>query len=229
MLKIYGKQVCEALDEVLDPNHCAVLAIDMQNDLMRSDGKIAQAGNDVSALEAIPPKCASFIDESRALGILIVHVRVVSLPDGLSDSPAMLRAKTVISRTVDFAVEGTWGAEICEEVAPHPGDIVVTKHRSSAFAGTNLDMLLRSNDIRSVVIIGEQTPGCVEATYRDASYFDYYNVLVEDLVTAYRQDLHDASLLVQRARHDVCRSDEVLSAWRRARGVPEAAEALDGR
>jgi nicotinamidase-related amidase len=217
MLEIYGKQVCETLEEVLEPSQCALLAIDIQNDFMLPEGKIAKAGNDVSALTAILPRCAAFIDEARELGVLIVHVRVVSLPDGRSDSPAMLRAKLVISKTVDFAVEGTWGAEICDECAPQPGDLVVTKHRSSAFVGTNLDQLLRSNGVTSVVVIGEQTPGCIEATYRDASYFDYYNVLVEDLVAAYRQDLHEASLLVQKARHDVCTADRVLAIWRDAR------------
>jgi nicotinamidase-related amidase len=217
MLEIYGKQVCETLEEVLEPSQCALLAIDIQNDFMLPEGKIAKAGNDVSALTAILPRCAAFIDEARELGVLIVHVRVVSLPDGRSDSPAMLRAKLVISKTVDFAVEGTWGAEICDECAPQPGDLVVTKHRSSAFVGTNLDQLLRSNGVTSVVVIGEQTPGCIEATYRDASYFDYYNVLVEDLVAAYRQDLHEASLLVQKARHDVCTAEQVLAIWRDAR------------
>jgi nicotinamidase-related amidase len=216
MKEIHGKMVCETLDEVLDPSYTALLAIDIQNDFMRREGKIAQAGNDISALEAILPRCGAFIDEARSLGVLIVHIKVVSLPHGLSDSPAMLRAKTLISNTSDFAVEGTWGAEICEECAPQDGDIVVTKHRSSGFVGTNLDQLLRSNGMQTVVIIGEQTPGCIEATYRDASYFDYYNVLVEDLVAAYRKDLHEASLLIQRARHDVCTSDQVLDIWRRA-------------
>jgi nicotinamidase-related amidase len=119
-------------------------------------------------------------------------------------------------------MEGTWGAEICEECAPLPGEPVVTKHRSSAFTGTNLDMILRSNGVQTVVVIGEQTPGCIEATYRDASYHDYYNVLVEDLVAAYRQDLHEASLLIQKARHDVCTSAEVLDIWQRARSIEPA-------
>src|SRR3989304_1025473 len=106
MLEIEGKLVCETLDELLDPNYSAVLAIDIQNDFMRPEGKIAQAGNDISALQAILPACGRFINEARSLGVLIVHVQVLTLPDGLSDSPAMLRAKKVISGTVDFAMEG---------------------------------------------------------------------------------------------------------------------------
>ena len=88
-------------------------------------------------------------------------------------------------RTGDFCLEGTWGAEISNEVAPLPARLVVTKHRSSAFRGTDLDLLLRSRGIETVVVIGEQTPGCVEATFRDAAYHDYYNVLVEDCVAAF--------------------------------------------
>jgi nicotinamidase-related amidase len=222
MKEIMGKMVCETLDEVLDPDRCALLVIDVQNDFMRPEGKIAQAGNDISALEAILPKCAEFLGHARSLGVFVIHVRVTTLPDGRSDSPAMLRAKQLISKSVDFAMEGTWGAEICEECAPLPGEPVVTKHRSSAFTGTNLDMILRSNAVQTVVVIGEQTPGCIEATYRDASYHDYYNVLVEDLVAAYRQDLHEASLLIQKARHDVCTSAEVLDIWQRSRSVKPA-------
>jgi nicotinamidase-related amidase len=222
MKEIMGKMVCETLDEVLDPDRCALLVIDLQNDFMRPGGKIAQAGNDISALEAILPKCAEFLAHARGLGVFVIHVQVTTLPDGRSDSPAMLRAKQLISKSVDFAMEGTWGAEICEECAPLPGEPVVTKHRSSAFTGTNLDMILRSNGVQTVVVIGEQTPGCIEATYRDASYHDYYNVLVEDLVAAYRQDLHEASLLIQKARHDVCTSAEVLAIWQRARSIEPA-------
>jgi nicotinamidase-related amidase len=211
--EIWGKQVPETLEEVLAlPS--AVLAIDIQNDFMSLDGEIARAGHDMSGMQAILPKCAAFIDEARSLGTLIVHVGLVTLSNGRSDSPAMLRAKQMISKTMDFCLEGTWGAEFSPECSPQPGDLVVWKHRSSGFVGTNLDQLLRSNGIETVVIVGEQTPGCIEATYRDASYLDYYNVLVEDCVAAYRADLHEASLKIQRARHDVCTAEQVLSVWR---------------
>jgi nicotinamidase-related amidase len=216
MKEIYGKLVCETLEDVLEPRRCAVLAIDIQNDFMKPDGLLDRAGRDIAPMLAVLPRCAAFLEEARALGIPVVHVRMVTLPNGTSDSPAMLRAKQMMSGT-DFCLEGTWGAEFCEECAPLPGEIVVEKHRSSAFVGTRLDQILRANGVDTVVIVGEQTPGCVEATYRDASYFDYYNVLVEDCVAAFDPELHEASLKIQRARHDVTTADEVLAIWRRAR------------
>ena len=216
MKEIHGKLVCETLEEVLDPAGCAVIVIDLQNDMMRPEGKIAQAGNDMFGMYRILPRCATFIEEARSLNVPVVHVQTTTLPDGRSDSPSWLRAKGAMVRTGDFCIEGTWGAEICEEVAPLPGEPVITKHRSSAFRNTDLDLILRAIGVRTVVIIGEQTPGCVEATFRDAAYHDYYNVLVEDCVAAYDEAQHEASLLIQRARHDVCMADEVLAIWRQS-------------
>ena len=222
MRTIYGKQVCETLDEVLNPEWCAVLPIDLQNDFMHPDGAVAKVGGDVSAMQEILPGCVSFMDRARELGVQIIHVRIIDLPEGGSDSPSWLRAKGMISGVNAFAVEGTWGADFCEGCAPKPGELLITKHRSSAFTGTNLDLVLRANGVQTVVIIGEQTPGCVEATYRDAAYHDYYNVLVEDLVAARDRALHEASIRIQKARHDVCTAAQVLDTWERYRARGEA-------
>jgi len=219
MIEIYGKQVCETLDEVLAPQRCAVIVVDMQNDFISPKGKVAEAGGNIEPMLALVPKCVAFIDACRELGIPLVHVRVADLPGGLSDSPASLRAKRTIANVANFAEEGTWGAEFVEGCEPHAGETVVTKHRSSAFVGTNLDLILRASGIETVVVIGEQTPGCIEATYRDAAYFDYYNVLIEDCIAARDQALHDASILIQKARHDVCTADVAIGIWRRARAL----------
>jgi nicotinamidase-related amidase len=219
MRTIFGKQVCETLEEVLNPDWCAILPIDLQNDFMDPEGSVAKVGGNVGPMQALLPRVVSFMDRARELGVPIIHVRIVDLPDGASDSPSWLRAKGLISGVSSFAVEGTWGAEFCKGCAPRPGELVVTKHRSSAFVGTNLDALLRANDIKTVVVIGEQTPGCVEATYRDAAYYDYYNVLIEDLVAAREDDLHEASIRIQKARHDVCTAAEALGIWETARAA----------
>ena len=216
MKDIKGKAVCETLEEVLTPEHCAVVVIDLQNDFIHSDGLVAKTGADMSTMEPVLASCAAFIEEARRLGVPVVHVQTITLSDGQSDSPSWLRAKGTIVDS-DFTLVGTWGAAICEEVTPVPGEVVVTKHRSSAFRGTDLDMILHTGGVQTVVVVGVQTPGCVEATYRDAAYHDYYNVLIEDCVAAYDQGQHEASLLVQRARHDVCTAGECVAIWQDAR------------
>jgi hypothetical protein len=110
---------------------------------VRPAGKLARAGNDVSALMTVLPRCRSFIEAARALGVRVVHVRIATLPGGQSDSPASIRGKEVVSGSRDFALEGMVGAEICDECAPLPTEAVITKHRSSGFQGTDLDLVLR--------------------------------------------------------------------------------------
>jgi nicotinamidase-related amidase len=215
--EILGKIVCETIEEVLNPEWCAVLPIDLQNDFMLPDGCIARAGGDVSAMADLLPKAEYFIKRTRELGVKLVHIRITDLPNGESDSPSWIRSRGSIAGVPAYAVEGTWGAEFVEGCEPRPGELVVTKHRSSAFVGTELDLLLRSNGVKTVVLIGEQTQGCVEATYRDAAYHDYYNVLVEDCVAARDRAQHDASIMIQKARHDVVTMEQVLSIWSKYR------------
>ena len=100
---------------------------------------------------------------------------------------------------------------------PHDGDLIVKKYRSSAFWGTNLDMLLRSNGIQSVVVAGCTTEGCVESTARDAMFNDYYVVIADDCVASDDRAQHDASMFLMRHRFDIASSEQILGEWARAR------------
>ena len=87
MREVFGKLVRETLDEVLEPSVCAVLSVDMQNDAMHPDGLLAHAGNDISGMLEILPRCQALLAEARRLGVLVVHIQTITLPDGRSDSP----------------------------------------------------------------------------------------------------------------------------------------------
>jgi nicotinamidase-related amidase len=213
MLKVAGRSIMNEPSEILLPRHTALVVIDMQNDFVSNDGKVAQAGNDPSAIQAIVPTLQRLVEGARASGVLVVQIETIVLAAHRSDSDSWLYTKLKGVSSADWCMEGTWGAEIIPELAPVQGEPVVTKYRSSAFINTNLDLILRSNGIRTIVVCGEQTPGCVDATLRDSTFYDYYNALVEDAIAAYRQDLHEAALLIQRARHQVLCVDELLAIW----------------
>src|ERR1700689_4869035 len=112
-----------------------------------------------------------------------------------------------------YSVDGTSGHEIVDELKPESGEIVVRKHRSSAFWGTNLELLLRSNGIKTVVIGGCTTEGCVESTARDAMFNDLYVVIAVDCVASDDREQHDASLLLMRHRFDMAGADEIAAVW----------------
>ena len=75
-------------------------------------------------------------------------------------------------------------------------------------------MILRSNGIKTVVVGGCTTEGCVESTARDAMFNDYYVVIPEDCVASDDRSQHDASMLLMRHRFDIAPSAEIQRLWK---------------
>jgi ureidoacrylate peracid hydrolase len=108
--------------------------------------------------------------------------------------------------------EGTWGAE-WYEILPEPGDAIVTKHRFSAFIGTDFDLILRAKGIESLILTGTRTNVCVESTARDAFMMDYYVVVLSDCTASGSEEAHQRGLLGSFG--DKATSAEVIAEWQR--------------
>ena len=233
MLEIFGKQVFTELEEIVDPRHTALLLIDVQRDFCSPDGMYGEMGCDLSIISPAVRNIRDVLEAARRIGVLPVYIQNMWLPKHRAVSGAWLRFM-VVKRNMDpergCTVVGTRGAEILPDVAPQPGDILVQKWRSSGYVGTNLDMVLRSNDIRTVVCTGFVTEGCLESTARDAVFHDYYTVVLEDCVGTFDGDLHEASLKVLRTRVDVVPSQSVVDIWsarsETERGLKPVSEAV---
>jgi ureidoacrylate peracid hydrolase len=118
-------------------------------------------------------------------------------------------------------VAGTWGAEFAPEVAPQADDLVVTKHRYSAFFATDLDMLLRARGIRTIVLSGTATNNCVDGSGRDAFALGYYVALAADASAATSRELHEATL--QTADHayaTITDCASIVATWKSRHGAP---------
>jgi nicotinamidase-related amidase len=86
-------------------------------------------------------------------------------------------------------VKGTWGAEIVDDLAPQPNDIVVEGKRGlDAFASTNLDFILRSRGITTVALGGFLTNCCVESTMRTAYEKGYNVITLKDCTATVSED-----------------------------------------
>jgi nicotinamidase-related amidase len=220
LIEIEGKQVFTELAELVDPRHAALVLVDMQRDFLDPDGALGRLGVDLRMYPAMRPRLARLLHAAREAGVLVVHVQMTTLPGRASDSPAQLRFNLRMHAAVRaggpalrYAQLGTPGREFVEECQPLPDEFVVPKWRSSAFFGTNLDLLLRSNGIQSVLVTGCTTEGCVESTARDALFSDYYVVVVEDCVASDDPRQHEASLLLMRHRFDLADSSEITKLW----------------
>jgi nicotinamidase-related amidase len=220
MLEIAGKQVFTTLEELVDPAHAALLVVDMQRDFCTPGGAFDKLGVDISMYPPMVPRLARLIDGARAAGVPVFYIQMTVLPGRISDSPAQIRfnlrlhlGSDGVVEPLDYTPDGSEGQQIIPELAPRDGDVVVKKYRSSAFWGTNLDLLLRANGIKTCLVSGCTTEGCVESTARDAMFGDYYVVIPEDCVASDDRAQHDASLLLMRHRFDLATSDAILGVW----------------
>ena len=129
----------------------------------------------------------------------------------LNDGPSLY-----VHRNADFVsevCEGTWQAQTIDDLAPQPGDAVLTKTRASAFHGTPLAAQLLNRGIRSVVLTGMITQGCVLHTHADALMHGFYPVVAGDGVGAYEQEWHELAM------RWMARKSPVYAAQRDLRGV----------
>lgn len=219
MIEVDGKQVFTELSELVDASHTALVVVDVQRDFCLPGGAFDRLGIDMSMYPAMLERLGRLLEGARAAGVLVIYIQMTTLPDRRIESPAQIRFNMRLhARATDgpleYALDGTPGQEIAPQIAPVDGDLVVKKYRSSGFWGTNLDMLLRSNGIKSLVLTGCTTEGCVESTARDALFCDYYVVIPEDAVASDDREQHDASLLLMRHRFDIATSERVLELWR---------------
>jgi nicotinamidase-related amidase len=198
-----------------DPDRCALVVVDVQNDFCHPDGSAATGGADLTDVTAMIPRLEALLAAARAGGVPVVFVRTEH--DAGNDSFAWVNRRleeprsTVPQRTTRT---GSWGAELFR-VAPEPGEPVVTKHRYSAFAGTSLDLTLRSLGVTSLLVCGVATEVCVESTIRDGLFAEYLVAAVGDCCATYDADAHAASLRAI-AHHFgiVTTSEHVAAHWR---------------
>lgn len=225
MILVDGKQVFSELSELVDPAHAALVLVDMQHDFVEPDGLFGRLGLDLSMYEQTRPRLAGLLAAARECGVLVLHVQNTALPAGTSDSPSQVRFNLRMhadarpdAAPLRYTVPGTPGHAFVPDLAPTGSEPVVRKHRSSGFWGTDLDLLLRSNGVQTVVVTGCTTEGCVESTARDAMFSSYYVVVASDCVGSDDEQQHDASMLLMRHRFDLADADEIAAVWRSAPG-----------
>ena len=161
-------EILVTLEERIAPRHTAIVLIDMQKDLVYDGYLCDQAGRDLTATRSVIPTMRRLLKAARSCGALVCHVGFSTYPDHGSDSGPWLAQRRRSTYSSDkLCISGTDGAEFIDELSPADGEIVVYKHRYSAFKGTDLDMVLRSRGIRTVITTGVSTNVCVESTLRD--------------------------------------------------------------
>lgn len=95
----------------------------------------------------------------------------------------------------DLCLDGSRGCEIIGRLAPLPGEKTIRKNRYSAFFNTDLEVYLKNNGIKSLVVTGVMTNLCCESTARDAFFRNFRVFMPADCLAAKTEEMHIASLL----------------------------------
>jgi nicotinamidase-related amidase len=140
--------------------------------------------------EGLLARAASILQRARNLAMCVIHVQVGFRPNLPEVSPRnTLLSAIKNSPKHQQLFQGAAGA-IHSAVAPQVDDIVITKHRASAFTDTDLDMILRAQDLDTPILFGIATSGVVLSTWLHAADADYRLVVIKDCCADLDPDAH---------------------------------------
>ena len=214
-------ETCEEFDEtVLKPEETALLIIDMQNEfILRDQGeavRFKEAGEWERWLpfhdrldDIVIPNTQKLLKYFRDRGMKVTFGRIACLlPDGSDRSPVQKSA----GWNGIFLPVDSFEAQMIDELAPLPGEIVVNKTTDSVTTGTNYLTLLRFMGIKNVVVTGIVTDQCVACSVRGLADDGLKVVVVEDCCAAGSMELHDAELKIMSGVYcDVLSTEETIA------------------
>jgi nicotinamidase-related amidase len=153
--------------------------MDLQTDILAMVG---------AGAAALTTRTATVIDAARKSGVTVIYV-VIGFRPGYPEVSERNASFAAVKGTGRFVMT-TPGADIPPEIAPQDGDIVVVKHRVSAFYGTDLDQILRAKDIDTLLLCGVATSGIVLSTTRFAADADYRCAIIRDCCADRDDEVH---------------------------------------
>jgi nicotinamidase-related amidase len=178
----------------LDPATTAVVLIEYQNEFTTDGGVLHGAVSEVMDKTGMLENTRQVVDAARAAGATIMHAPITFAAgyNELSKHPY-----GILKGVVDGSafVKGSWGAAIVDELAPQDGDIVIEGKRGlDTFASTNLDFILRSKGITTIILGGFLTNCCVESTMRTGYENGYQVITLTDCTAATSVPEHENAI-----------------------------------
>jgi nicotinamidase-related amidase len=158
----------------IEPAHSALLVMDFQIPIVERYA----AGR-----EKLLASTAEAIAAARRRGMKVMYV-VVGFRPGFPEISPRNKSFSRIKETGGFATD------IHPKLAADENEVIITKHRVSAFSGTDLDLILRANDVDTLVLCGIATSGVVLSTLRHAADADYRVIVLRDCCSDQDSDVH---------------------------------------
>jgi nicotinamidase-related amidase len=207
-----GDSATDGLQGWLSAERAAFLFIDMQNDFVSPEGKMAGFGFVLGEVQDSIEPMRRLLEAARSGGFLVIHTAVIN---ELGQNSA---AWTAFWGEPAVTLPGSWGAAHIDELTPKAGEPVIVKYAYGAFVGTNLDTMLRSRGIDTLVVAGTDLNICAGDTLHHAFALGYNVVGVADCLACFSKhdrqharQLKEAGLyLIENHYGQVATSDRII-------------------
>lgn len=214
----------QPFDFSFDPKSTALIVIDMQRDFVEPGGFGEALGNDVSLVRRAIEPCRVVLEAARSAGLFIIHTREGHRRDLADCPPAKLTrgGKTFIGEQGPMGrilVRGEKGHDIIPEVYPKAGEPILDKPGKGAFFATDLELMLRTKGVKSLIICGVTTEVCVQTTAREANDRGFEVLIPQDACASYFPEFHKAAI-------DMMKAQGAIVGW--VADSKDVAEALAG-
>ncbi|HEB96962.1 MAG TPA: cysteine hydrolase [Sedimenticola thiotaurini] len=209
----YYQNAPEPEDPVLPRVETAMLSIDVQNIYLQESDDPEERARWAPFMqrmhETVIPNTRRLQAAFRTAGMDVIHARIACL---LEDGRDRSLSQKKPGWNYLLLPKESEESQLVPELAPLPGEIVLTKTTDSAVTGTNLRLILSNMGIRNVVLTGIFTDQCISSTVRSLADESFNVVLVEDCCAAGTDELHRQELaILNRIYCQVMRSDELAA------------------
>jgi len=188
---VSGVKILNTMEELVDPQHSLLLVVDMQNAMISTEGICTRTDKSVDPdpdKHTVRTACG---DQVKNIQKILKAARKAGLPVAYAKMIHQTKSGEILAagsqrwwtRNMEWMhniQEGTWDAQVVDELAPQEGDIVIEKTRGNIFYNTDFDDLLKERGIKSIILTGTATCGCVMMSANGAVEHGYYAVYVKD-------------------------------------------------
>lgn len=178
----------------INPATTALVLIEFQNEFTSPGGVLHDAVAEVMDSTGMLDNTTALVDKAREAGVTIMHAPITFAPGygELTRHPYGILKGVVDGNAF---VKGTWGAAIVDDLTPVAGDILIEGKRGlDTFASTNLDFILRSKGIDTIILAGFLTNCCVESTMRSGYENGYRVITLTDCTAATSTAEHENAI-----------------------------------
>lgn len=182
-------------------NRTALLIIDMQRDFCAPGGYADTAGLDIENLRKPILQIQRLLSAAREQAMLVIHTREGHRSDLLDCTPTKMARSARTAAAIGSAgpmgrllIRGEYGHDFIDELTPVTSEPVIDKPGYGAFHQTDLEIILRSQNVQRLILTGVTTEVCVQSTLREAVDRGLSCITISDACGSAHPELHQASL-----------------------------------